>query len=437
MPSIYIETYGCQMNVADSELVLGVLGREGYVRTDDPAQADVVLVNTCAVRDHAEQRVLSRVGELKRHKQPGRVLGVLGCMAQRLGPRLLERVPQVDLVAGPDGYRGLPELIARARSGERTADLEFKHWEHYEDVPPLRAVRGSAFVTVQRGCDYRCTFCIVPMTRGPERSRSLAHVVAEVEGLASRGTTEVTLLGQTVNSYSDGTHDFADLLRAVGAVRGVRRLRFTSPYPTGFGERVVTAMAETPAVCEHVHLPAQSGSSRVLKRMLRRYTRERYLEVVGALRRAVPNLALTTDLIVGFPGETEADFAETLSLVEAVGFDDAYTFRYSPREGTPATRLKDAVPDAVAGERLERLVALVRGIARRKNMTLVGSTHEVLVEGKAKRGELLQARTRTNKVALVPGPDAWIGSYHTVRFTGTTGSTFTGRTTEPEVTLVG
>jgi tRNA-2-methylthio-N6-dimethylallyladenosine synthase len=437
MPSIYIETYGCQMNVADSELVLGVLGREGYVRTDDPAQADVVLVNTCAVRDHAEQRVLSRVGELKRHKQPGRVLGVLGCMAQRLGPRLLERVPQVDLVAGPDGYRGLPELIARARSGERTADLEFKHWEHYEDVPPLREVRGSAFVTVQRGCDYRCTFCIVPMTRGPERSRSLAHVVAEVEGLASRGTTEVTLLGQTVNSYSDGTHDFADLLRAVGAVRGVRRLRFTSPYPTGFGERVVTAMAETPAVCEHVHLPAQSGSSRVLKRMLRRYTRERYLEVVGALRRAVPSLALTTDLIVGFPGETEADFAETLSLVEAVGFDDAYTFRYSPREGTPATRLKDAVPDAVAGERLERLVALVRGIARRKNMTLVGSTHEVLVEGKAKRGELLQARTRTNKVALVPGPDAWIGSYHTVRFTGTTGSTFTGRTTEPEVTLVG
>jgi len=437
MPSIYIETYGCQMNVADSALVLGVLGREGYVRTDDPAQADVVLVNTCAVRDHAEQRVLSRVGELKRHKRPGRVLGVLGCMAQRLGPRLLERVPQVDLVAGPDGYRGLPELIARARSGERTTDLEFKRWEHYEDVPPVREVRASAFVTVQRGCDYRCTFCIVPATRGPERSRQLAHVVAEVEGLARRGTTEMTLLGQTVNSYSDGTHDFADLLRAVGAVRGVRRLRFTSPYPTGFSERVVTAMAETPAVCEHVHLPAQSGSSRVLKRMLRRYTRERYLEVVAALRRAVPSLTLSTDLIVGFPGETEADFAETLSLVEAVGFDDAYTFQYSPRDGTPATRLKDAVPDAVAGERLERLVAVVRGIARRKNVALVGSTHEVLVEGKAKRGDLLQGRTRTNKVALFPGPDAWIGSYHTVRFTGTTGSTFTGRTTEQEVTLVG
>src|SRR2546422_9919482 len=217
---------------------------------DDPAQADVVLVNTCAVRDHAEQKVLSRLGELKRLKRPGGVLGVVGCMAQRLGPRLLERVPQVDLVVGPDGYRGLPELIARARAGERATELEFKTWEHYEDIPPVRGDAGSAFVTVQRGCDYRCTFCIVPMTRGPERSRKLADVVREVTDLASGGTTEVTLLGQTVNSYDDGTHDFADLLRAVGRVSGVRRLRFTSPYPPDFTERVLAAMAETPAVCE-------------------------------------------------------------------------------------------------------------------------------------------------------------------------------------------
>src|SRR5207302_1431598 len=346
MPRIYIETYGCQMNVADSELVLGVLEREGYVAVDDPAAADVVLVNTCAVRDHAEQKVLSRVGELKRCKRPGGVLGVVGCMAQRLGPRLLERIPEVDLVVGPDGYRGLPE---------------------------------------------------------------------------------VTLLGQTVNSYDDGTHDFADLLRAVGAVPGIRRLRFTSPYPTDFGEHVVAAMAATPAVCEHVHLPVQSGSSRVLRRMLRRYDRDRYLAVVAALRDAMPGIALTTDIIVGFPGETEDDFRETLSLVEAVAFDDAFTFRYSPREGTPATRLKDGVPDPVARERLERLVAAVRGIARRKNVALVGSTHEVLVEGWAKRGDLLQVRTRANKVALFPGPDQWIGSYRTVRFTGTTGSTFAAR----------
>ncbi|MGH7644767.1 MAG: tRNA (N6-isopentenyl adenosine(37)-C2)-methylthiotransferase MiaB, partial [Gemmatimonadales bacterium] len=357
MPRIYIETYGCQMNVADTELMFGVLGGEGYRPTDDPAEADVMLVNTCAVRDHAEQRVLGRMGELKRHKRPGDVLGVVGCMAQRLGPRLLEQVPQVDLVIGPDGYRSLPELIARARAGQRGANVEFRAWEHYEDVLPARgagAAGASAFVTVQRGCDYRCTFCVIPMTRGPERSRKLSDVVAEVARLAAAGTTEVTLLGQTVNSYHDGMRDFADLLRAVGAVPGIRRLRFTSPYPTDFTPRVLAAMAETPAVCEHVHLPAQSGSSRTLKRMLRRYDREGYLAVVAALRAAVPAIVLSTDLIVGFPGETETDFRETLSLVDDVGFDDAYTFRYSPREGTPATRIKDAVPDDMAGERLER-----------------------------------------------------------------------------------
>jgi len=432
MRRVYIETYGCQMNVADSELIVGVLVREGFVRTDDPAAADVLLVNTCAVRDHAEQRVLSRLGELKGFKRPGRVLGVVGCMAQRLGPRLLERVPQVDLVIGPDGYRGLPELIARAHQGERAAEVEFKTWEHYEDVPPARGERVSAFVTVQRGCDYRCTFCIVPMTRGAERSRKLADVVREVRDLAAAGTTEVTLLGQTVNSYHDGEHDFADLLRAVGAVPGVRRLRFTSPYPTDFTDRVLAALAGTPAACEHVHLPVQSGSSRVLKRMLRRYDRERYLAVVAALRGAVLGIALTTDIIVGFPGETEDDFQETLSLVEEVGFDDAYTFKYSPREGTPALKLKDHVADDVAGERLERLVAAVRHGAKRKNVALVGTAHEVLVEGRAKRGALLQARTRTNKVALLEGPDEWIGTYARVRFTGTTGSTFTAWPLERE-----
>jgi len=437
MPRIYIETYGCQMNVSDSELLLGLLGAQGYVRTDNPADADVMLVNTCAVRDHAEQRVLGRMGVLKGFKRAGGVLGVVGCMAQRLGPTLLEQVPQVDLVIGPDGYRGLPELIARARHGERAADVRFQQWEHYEDVPPARAAGASAFVTVQRGCDYRCTFCIVPMTRGPERSRKLADVVREVEGLAARGTTEVTLLGQTVNSYHDGEHDFADLLRAAGGVPGIRRLRFTSPYPTDFSERVLAAMAETAAVCEHVHLPVQSGSNRVLRRMLRRYTREGYLEVAAALRRAVPGIALTTDIIVGFPGETEQDFEETVSLVREVRFDDAYTFKYSLRDGTPAVKLKERVPNAVAGERLERLIAVVRQVARAKNVALVGTTHEVLVEGKAKRGGLLQARTRSNKVALLDGPDEWIGTYRRVRLTGTTGSTFTAWPVVQELAVVG
>jgi tRNA-2-methylthio-N6-dimethylallyladenosine synthase len=438
-PSFFIETYGCQMNAADAQLMAGVLLREGYVRAPSADQAEVVIVNTCAVRDHAEQRVLGRVGELKRAKRAGDVLGVVGCMAQRLGERLLARAPHVDFVAGPDAYRQLPQLVGRAREGERTADTALRPAEHYEDVVPERASAASAWITVQRGCDYRCTFCIVPMTRGPERSRRLADVVREAARLAERGVSEVTLLGQTVNSYHDGEHDFADLLRAVGAVPGVRRLRFTSPHPNDFSDRVVAAMAEVDAVCEHVHLPAQSGSSAVLRRMLRRYSREEYLRLVERLRAAVPDLALTTDLIVGFPGETEADFGATVALVDEVGFDDAFTFRFSPREGTPATRLGDAVPGDVAAERLERLIAAVRRVARARNAGLVGSTHEILVEQAARRGggASLQGRTRQHRVAILDGPPGWIGTYRTVRFTGTTGATFSAVAVESGATLHG
>ena len=428
MKLVYVETYGCQMNVADTDLIVGLLGRDGYVVTDSPETADVMLVNTCAVRENAEQRVYGRVGELKRYKRPGDVLGVVGCMAQRLGANLLDRVPHVDFVAGPDGYRTLPALILRARDGERAAEVAFKSWEHYEDVPApqVRPSRVGAFVTVQRGCNYRCTFCIVPMTRGPERSRKLNHVVREVEQLAEGGTTEITLLGQTVNSYHDGTRDFADLLHAVGAVEGIRRVRFTSPHPNDFTERVVRTMAEVPEVCEHVHLPVQSGSSRILKRMLRRYTRESYLECVDLLRGSIPGLAITTDIIVGFPAETEEDFLATENLVRDVQFDDAFTFKYSVRDGTPAVKLKNHIPDDVAGERLQRLIETVRDVARRKNADLVGSSHEVLVEKMARRGGLLQSRTRSNKIVLLEGLPDLVGTYQQVRLTGTTGSTFTG-----------
>jgi tRNA-2-methylthio-N6-dimethylallyladenosine synthase len=433
---VYIETYGCQMNVADSELMFSVLDREGYSRTEQPGDADVILVNTCAVRDNAEQRVIGRVGELQRYKGPGGVLGVVGCMAQRLGPLLLEQAPRVDLVVGPDAYRNLGQLIGIAAAGQRVTDTEFRSWEHYEDLPPVRESGPRAFVTVQRGCDYRCTFCIVPHTRGPERSRRLADVIAEVQGLAEQGTSEVTLLGQTVNSYHDGEHDFADLLRAVGAVDGIRRLRFTSPYPTDFTPRVVEAMATTEAVCEHVHLPVQSGSNAVLRRMLRRYTRERYLEVVAALRAAIPGITFSTDIIVGFPGETEEQFQETLSLVTDADFDDAYTFKYSVRDGTPAVRLRDHVPDEVGSERLRRLIESVRGGARRKNAARVGEFREVLVERRAKRGELMLARTRTNHLVLVDLPAHSVGEYHRVRLTGTTGSTFTGAVVTPALAVL-
>jgi tRNA-2-methylthio-N6-dimethylallyladenosine synthase len=436
MKRVYIETYGCQMNVADSELLFGVLGREGYVRSDDPQDADVMLVNTCAVRDNAEQRVIGRMGELQRYKRVGSVLGVVGCMAQRLGAALLANVPRVDLVVGPDGYRNLPELIALARGGQRVSDTEFRSWEHYEDVPPVREKGPTAFVTVQRGCDYRCTFCIVPQTRGPERSRQLDDIIREVTELVVQGTTEVTLLGQTVNSYHDGAHDFGSLLEAVGRVAGLRRIRFTSPYPTDFTPRVIAAMADTPAVCEHVHLPVQSGSNAVLRRMLRRYTRERYLEVVGELRRAIPGITLSTDIIVGFPGETEADFEETLSLVSEAGFDDAYTFKYSVRQGTPAVRLRDHVSDEIASARLGRLIEAVRSGVRRKNISRVGETHEVLVERPAKRGVLMLGRTRTNQLVLLPLPSNTIGQYHTVRLTGTTGSTFTGSVVAPSLAVL-
>ena len=426
MKRVYIETYGCQMNVADTELMFGVLARDGYVRSETPEGADVMLVNTCAVRDNAEQRVIGRVGELQRHKRPGSVLGVVGCMAQRLGPLLLEKVAKVDLVVGPDAYRNLGALIGNASLGQRAADVEFRSWEHYEDVPAVREPGPTRFITVQRGCDYRCTFCIVPYTRGPERSRTLEDVVAEVVSVAAAGASEVTLLGQTVNSWRDAGNDFADLLRAVGAVDGIRRVRFTSPYPTDFTPRVIAAMAETGTVCEHVHLPVQSGSNAVLRRMLRRYTREQYLEVVARLRDAVPAMTISTDIIVGFPGETEEQFAETMELVEAAGFDDAYTFKYSVRDGTPAVKLRDRVPDEVAAERLDRLIAVVRQQARTRNLAWVGSEQEVLVERPARRGAMMLGRTRSNHLVLLDLPGDSIGQYHRVRLTGTTGSTFTG-----------
>jgi len=436
MKRIYIETYGCQMNVADSELMYGVLGRNGYVRSDQPADADVMLVNTCAVRDNAEQRVIGRLGELQRFKREGNVLGVVGCMAQRLGPALLAKVPRVDLVAGPDAYRNLPDLIGLAESGQRVSDTEFRSWEHYEDVPAVREKAPTAFVTVQRGCDYRCTFCIVPQTRGPERSRRLADVVREIAELVEQGTTEVTLLGQTVNSYHDGQYDFADLLHAAGEVDGLRRIRFTSPYPTDFTPRVIAAMANTPAVCEHVHLPVQSGSNSVLKRMLRRYTRERYVDVVAQLRAAIPGITLSTDIIVGFPGETEDEFEQTLCLVDEVGFDDAYTFQYSVREGTPAVRLKNHIANPVAADRLRRLIEKVRLNVRRKNIARVGETHEVLVERPAKRGGLMLGRTRTNHLVLLDLPPGSAGEYHTVQLTGTTGSTFIGSVVLPALAVL-
>jgi tRNA-2-methylthio-N6-dimethylallyladenosine synthase len=425
------------MNVSDTELMLGKLTASGYDAVAEPDGADVILINTCAIREHAEQRVMGRIGEMKSHMGRNTVLGVTGCMAQRLGSQLLDRARHVSLVIGPDGYRDLPSLIDGAREGIRATSTEFDLEEHYEDFAARRFDGVKAWIPVQRGCDYRCTYCIVPTTRGPERSRKLHEVVRETEAVVASGISEVVLLGQTVNSYFDGEHDFADLLRAVGRVTGVRRLRFTSPHPNDFSDDVIRAIAETAAVCEHVHLPMQSGSTRTLRRMLRRYTREGYLECVERLRSAIPDLALTTDIIVGFPGETDEDFAETLSMVEQVGFDDAYTFKFSPRDGTPATRFppSDTVSDEVASERLAQLIAAVRGRTRARNLKLLGERREVLVEKPARRGGLLQSKTRDFKVVMIPGDESLIGKYLTVELTGTTGSTFLGQIVQQRTAL--
>jgi tRNA-2-methylthio-N6-dimethylallyladenosine synthase len=456
----YVETYGCQMNVSDGELMEGILASSGYDLTSRPEDADVILVNTCAIRDHAEQRVLGRVGELNRLKaaRPELVIGVTGCMAQRLGERLLEQAGHVDLVMGPDGYRKLPDVLRSVRPGlaqataaapgpstrrggrdlpvlpaqagppERAAVLELEAHENYEGLEIRRASGISAWVPVQRGCDHRCTYCIVPYVRGPEKNRAPDRVLDEVREIAAQGITEVTLLGQTVNSYAHGDWDFARLLRAVARVDGIRRVRFTSPHPHDVTPALIEVMADEPAVCGQLHLPVQSGADRILKRMVRRYTVERFLGVVADVRKAMPDIALSTDVIVAFPGETDEEYEATLDLMRTVRFDDAFLYKYSQREGTPATRLpeSDFVPDAVGQARLERLIQVQRGIQAEINQSEVGRVEEVLVERRAKSEGDLLGRTGRNKVVAFPGHPSLIGSYAHVRLDRTTGATFVG-----------
>jgi tRNA-2-methylthio-N6-dimethylallyladenosine synthase len=431
--TVYIDTYGCQMNIGDTELMAGVLADRGYVRVDDPERADVILVNTCAIREHAERRVRGRLGELQRFRKhkPDLLLGVTGCMAQRVGGRLLDEMRGVDLVAGPDAYRLIGELVERIRCGSVERGQSLLELEPEEDYAGLHSIRGegvSAWVTVQRGCDHRCTFCIVPYVRGGEKNRAPSEVVSEVEEAVEGGYSEVTLLGQTVNSYSSDDWDFAALLTAVARVPGLRRLRFTSPHPNDVNERLLDAMASEPVICGQLHLPVQSGADRILKRMVRRYTRTAFLEKVELARRIVPDLALSTDVIVGFPGETEEEFEATLSLLAEVRFDDAYLYKFSMRNGTPATRFpsEERVPSMTAQSRLERTIDLQREIQSEINRAEVGFVREVLVEREARSPGDLLGRTEANKVVAFRGPADWIGEYRRVRLTATSGATFAG-----------
>ena len=386
MTRVFLETYGCQMNVADSETMAGVLEGAGMSLVDRAEDADAIILNTCAIREHAEQRVLGRLGEFARLKaaRPDLIVGVAGCMAQHLRARLLDRARVLDLVVGPDGYRRLPELLARAGASP-VADVRLDRDETYGDLEPRRGPGVRAWVTVQRGCDKFCTYCVVPYTRGRERSLPLADLIAQVRSAVARGFREVVFLGQTVNSYHDGTHDFADLLRATDPVEGLLRIRFTSPHPSDMSERVIAAIAECPKVCPQVHLPLQSASDPVLEAMGRTYTLDQYRAVVARLRAAVPGLALSTDIIVGFPGETEEDFERTAAYMREVRYDSAFLFKYSARPDTRAWRRPETVSEAEKGRRLEHLIAQQQAISGAIHDALIGREVEVLVEGPARR----------------------------------------------------
>jgi tRNA-2-methylthio-N6-dimethylallyladenosine synthase len=423
VPTVYLETYGCQMNVADSELILGTLAARGYQRVDAPESADVILLNTCAIREHAEARVVGRLGDLSRHKarRPGVRLGVTGCMAQHLRERLADRVPQVDLVVGPDGYRRLPELLEA--DGDLHVSLRLDPDETYADLPVARERGVRAWVTIMRGCDRFCTFCIVPYVRGRERSLPGPVLVDQVRALVDDGVKEVVFLGQTVNAYRHDDWDFARLLRETARIPGLLRLRFTSPHPGEMSDAVIDAMGECPEVAPQLHLPVQSGSDRVLERMARDYTVAQYEDLVARLRARVAGLALSTDVIVGFPGETDDDFAATEALMARVGYDSAFLFKYSPREGTRAFKWDDDVPDAVKATRLERLIALQERVSTERNGAFIGRDVDVLVEGRAKRpAGWVTGKTPCFRTVVLPGP-AEPGSVARVRVVSATSHT--------------
>jgi tRNA-2-methylthio-N6-dimethylallyladenosine synthase len=413
------------MNEHDSERIAGLLETDGYVGTDDAAEAEVVVFNTCAIRENADNRLYGSLGHLKplKERNPSMRIVVAGCLAQKDQGAIQERAPWVDVVVGTHALPSLLELLQAAERDGPQMDVREYTEVFASALPAHGGSKHHAWVSVSTGCDNRCTFCIVPLVRGPQRSRPLGDVLAEVQGLARRGVVEVTLLGQNVNTYgrdlsvpgSGRRPLFAELLRAVNEVEGIRRIRFTSPHPHDFTPDVVEAIAQCDAVCEHIHFPLQSGSDRILRAMQRSYRSDRYLSWVRRIREAVPGIAFSTDVIVGFPGETEDDFRETLRVVEAAGFDQAYTFQYSPRPGTPAGSSPDQLPKHVVQERFDRLVALQERISIERNRSLVGQTVEVLVEGEGRKGRI-QGRTRTNKVVHFDGPFA-AGDFTDVRVT--------------------
>ncbi len=443
--TFYLETFGCQMNVHDSEKVVGTLLQEGYRQVETVEQADLVLYNTCSIRDKAEQKVFNRLSDYKKYKKQGKTFGVLGCVAQQEGEKIFERAPYVSLVCGSASYSKLPSMLAQLesatlearKSGSRKAETESlvritglddrETDACFETEFTARTNPHRGYITIIEGCDKFCAYCVVPYTRGKERSRTSKSVLAEARQMADLGYTEIQLLGQNVNSYKDSEGNssarktFAELLAAVGEVPGIRRVRFTTSHPRDFGRDIVDAIDAVPTLCDHVHLPVQSGSSRVLDAMQRLYTRDQYLERIQWMKAAKREISITTDVIVGFPGETESDFAETLGLLEEVGYDAVFAFKYSPRPNTPSLKLEDAIPDQEKARRLEGLMGKQREIQTASYKRYIGTRCEVMVEGKNEARAQYIGRTTHNKTlnfAAPPSANPKPGSYAPIRVTG-------------------
>ena len=429
---LFIETYGCQMNGGDTEIVVSIMQREGYVYTERIDEADVILINTCSIRDNAEQRIWGRLSEMRRlrRERPGLIVGVIGCMAERLREQLTEGDRGVDVVAGPDAYRDLPRLVRSAEAGAKGVNVLLSQEETYAEIAPVRLDRNGvcAFVSIMRGCNNYCSYCVVPYTRGVERSRDPETIVAEVETLFANGYREVTLLGQNVNSYRFGEVDFPELLRRTASVSPQLRVRFATSHPKDMSDRLLETMASMPNICRAIHLPAQSGASTMLRRMNRKYDREWYLGRIAAIRRYMPDCAITTDLIAGFSGETAEEHEATLSLMREVGYESAFMFKYSERPGTFAQRhMPDDVPDAVKSARLTEIIALQGELSLASNRRDVGREFEVLAESVShKRDDQLAGRTSQNKVVVFDRRDWRPGDYVRVRITGCTPVTLIG-----------
>jgi tRNA-2-methylthio-N6-dimethylallyladenosine synthase len=408
-PAVYIETFGCQMNEYDTQLVRSILKSGGYRFTDCSDTADIVLLNTCAIRENAHNKVYGHLGELRHLKrQRGVIIGVLGCMAQNLKKDLLAADSIIDVLAGPDSYRSLPELLRDAGKGQKQLAVDLSEYETYSNITPHQVPGITAWIAVMRGCDNFCTFCVVPYTRGRERSRQFNDVVSEAEALAASGCKQITLLGQNVNSYRDDMHDFADLLRGVADVTGIERVRFMSPHPKDFPEKLLEVVCGHPRISKHIHLPLQSGSDRILELMGRSYTQKEYRGLVTRIRTLCPDITLTTDIIVGFCTETQAEYQETYDLFREMEYHLAYIFKYSERKHTIAARkLTDDVPEEVKSERVTALIELQRNISLMKNQAMIGRTIQVLIEGDGKRSsQQWLGRTDGGLVTIFPKTDS-------------------------------